>query len=204
MEEWVIATCATPGLVTITPNSRLCPHKSVPVAHGAALVKPDEPFLVEVCNFRPDQAIVRKNRILGFAEPYEGAMLAAVTDEKATQDTPTGEETSLSDDPVDDGDLSEAPEHLHEQIQEMVRTNSAMWDGTVGTIHATEHAFVTPADAVPIWAHPYRTSPFKRQLIAAQFNKMLKRNVLEPSHSAWASPFDILRKKNGKARFCDD
>jgi len=70
MEEWVMATCATPGLVTISPNIRLCRHKSVPVARGVALVKPDEQCLVKVCNFGPDQAIVRKNRILGFAELF--------------------------------------------------------------------------------------------------------------------------------------
>jgi len=98
MEEWVMATCATPGLVTISPNIRLCRHKSVAVARGVALVKPDEPFLVKVCNFGTDQAIVRKNSILGFAEPFQGPMLAAITEEKATQDTATGEDTSSSDD----------------------------------------------------------------------------------------------------------
>jgi len=132
---------------------------------GVALVKPDEPLLVKVCNFGPDQAIVRKNSILGFAEPFQGPMLAAITEEKATQDTPTGEDTSLSDDPVEDVDLSEAPEHLHKQIREILRTHSAMWDGTLGTIHATEHAIVTPTDAVPVRAQTYRTGPFKRQTL---------------------------------------
>jgi len=80
MEEWVMATCTTPGLVTISPNIRLCRHKSVAVARGVALVNRDEPFLVKVCNFGPDEAIVRKNSILGFAEPFQGPMLAAITD----------------------------------------------------------------------------------------------------------------------------
>jgi len=204
MEEWVMATCATPGLVTISPNIRLCRHKSVAVARGVALAKADEPFLVKVCNFRPDQAIVRQNSILGFAELLQGPMLAAIKEEEATQYTPTGEDTSLSDDPVEDVDLSGAPEHLHKQIREMLRTHLAMWDGTLGMIHATEHAIVTPADAVPIRAQPYRTGPFKRQFIADQINKMLKRNVIELSHSAWACPVVIVPKRNGKARFCVD
>jgi len=176
----------------------------VAVARGVALVKPDEPFFDKVGNFGPDQAIVRKNSILGFAEPFQGPMLAAITEEKETQDTPTGEDTSSSDDPVEDVDLSEAPEHLHKQIREMLRTHSAMWDGTLRTIHATEHAIVTPADAVPIRAQPYRTGPFKRQIIADKINKILKLKVIEPSHSAWASAVVIVPKTNGKARFCVD
>jgi len=90
----------------------------------------------------------------------------------------------LSDDPVEAVDLSEAPEHFHKQIREILRTHFAMWDGTLGTIPATEHAIFTPTDAVPFRAQPYRTSPFKRQTIADQINMMLKLKVMEPSHSA--------------------
>jgi len=204
MEEWVMETCATPGLVTISPNIRLCRHKSVAVARGVALIKPDEQCLVKVCNFVPDQAIVRKNSTLGFAEPIQGPLLAAITEETETQDTPKGADPSTSDEPVEDVELSEAPKHLHKQIREMLRTHSTMWDGTLDTIHASEHDIVTPTDAVPIREQPYRTGPFKRQIIAAQIHKMLELQVLEPSHSAWASSVVIVPKKNGKARFCVD
>jgi len=40
------------------------------VARGLAIVKPDEPFLVKLCNFGKDQVIVRKNSTLGLEEPY--------------------------------------------------------------------------------------------------------------------------------------
>jgi len=68
-DEWIMATCDTPGMVTITPNIRLCRHKSMAVARGIVIVKPDEPFLVKLCHFGKDQVIVRKNSTLGFAEP---------------------------------------------------------------------------------------------------------------------------------------
>jgi len=67
-----MATCDTPGMATITPNIRLCRHNSMAVARGIVIVKPDEPFLVKLCNFGKDQVIVRKNSTLGFAEPYKG------------------------------------------------------------------------------------------------------------------------------------
>jgi len=60
-EELIMATCDTPGMVMITPNIRLCRHKSMAVACGIAIVKPDEPFLVQLCSFGKGQVIVRKN-----------------------------------------------------------------------------------------------------------------------------------------------
>jgi len=42
------------------------------VARGLAIVTPDEPFLVKLCNFGKDQIIVRKNSTLVIAEPYQG------------------------------------------------------------------------------------------------------------------------------------
>jgi len=86
----------------------------------------------------------------------------------------------------------------------MLKTHSSMWDGTLGVIRAPQHAIITPPDALPIRAQPYRTGPFKRQIIADHINKMLKLIGIAPSHSASASPVVIVPKKNGKARFCVD
>jgi len=203
-EEGIMATCDTPGMVTITPNARLCRRKSMSVARGLAIVKPEEPFLVELCNFGKDQVIVRENSTLGFAEPYQGPMLSAVLGDNNLKDGTDKASDDASRDPLEDLDLSGAPEYLHKQIRDMLKTHSSMWDGTHGVIRATEHAIVTPPDALPIRAQPYRTGPFKRQIISDQIKKMLKLNVIAPSHSAWTSSVAIVPKKNGKARFCVD
>jgi len=199
-----MATCDTPGMDTITPNARLCRHKSMAVARGLAIVKPDEPFLVKLCKFGEHQVIVRKISTLGFAEPYQGPMLAAVLDEETPKDGTDNSSDDASREPLEDLDLSEAPEYLHKKIRGMLKTHSPMWDGTLDVIRATKHAIVTPPDALPIRAQPYRIGPFKRKIISDQINKMLKLNVIAPSHSAWESPVVILPKKNDKARFCVD
>jgi len=203
-EEWIMATCDTRGMVTITPNARLCRHKSMAVTRCLAIVKPVEPFLVKLCYFGKDQVIVRKNSTLGLAEPYQGPMLAAVLDENHPKDGTDTSSDDASRDPLEDLNLIEAPGYLHKQIRDMLKTHSSMWDGTLGVIRATEHAIVTLPDALPIRAQPYRTGPFKQLIIADQINKMLKLNVITPSHSARASPVESVPKKNGKARFCVD
>jgi len=132
-----MATCDTPGMVTITPNARLCRHKSMAVSRGIAIVKSDEQFLVKLCNFGKDQVIVRKNSTLGLAEPYQGPMLSAVMDENNPKDGTDTSSDDASRDPLEGLDLSEAPEHLHKQIRDMLKTHSSMWDGTLGVIRAT-------------------------------------------------------------------
>jgi len=199
-----MATCDTPEMVTITPNIRLCRHKSTAVARGIAIVKPDEPFLVKLRNFGKDQGIVRKNSTLGFAEPYQAPMLSAVLDDNNPEGGADSSSDDASRDPLEDLDLSGAPEYLRKQIRDMLKTHSSMWDGTLGFIRATKQAIVTPPDALPMRAQPYRTGPFKRQIISDQINKMKKLNVIAPSHIAWASPVVIVPKRNGKARFCVD
>jgi len=112
-EEWIMATCDTPGMVIITPSAWLCRHKSMAVARGLAIVKPDEPFLVKLCNFGTDQVIVRKNSTLGFAEPYQGPMLSAILDDNNPKDGTDTSSDDASHDPLEDLDFSEAPEYLH-------------------------------------------------------------------------------------------
>jgi hypothetical protein len=55
----------------------------------------------------------------------------------------------------------------------------------------------------PIASKPYRTSPFKRNVIKSHIEKMLKLGVIRPSDSEWASPV-ALQKQGEDYRFCLD
>lgn len=181
-----MVTCSTPGLVTLNANARLYRRNTVSVARGVATVKPDEPFVVKICNFCRDAAIVRKNAVLAFAEPYQGSLLfvggrqdsfGSEPASASLEAPPMGEDTNATD-PVDAVDLDKAPADIRRQIREMLRKHGAMWSGALGAIRATEHAIVTPTDAASIRAQPYRTGAFKRQVIVHHINKMLEMEVV--------------------------
>lgn len=193
-----MVTCATPGFVLIQPNARACSENTVTVARGVATVTPAYPCLLKVTDFGPGTAVLRKGSIIAFAERPKGHILSV--------DQPSqrhGEPDRVSTTNMLDGiDLNEAPAYLRGKIKEKLNRHNRMWDGTLGVVRATEHAIVTSPGTVPIRARPYRAGPFRRAITVDQINKMLK--VIQPSHSAWASPVVIVPKKNGKARFCVD
>lgn len=73
--------CDAPGLVPLRPNARFCGHKKIAVARGDATVKPDDPFLIKLRDFGPDQVIIRKGSTVAFAELHLGQALTAISAE---------------------------------------------------------------------------------------------------------------------------
>ena len=56
----------------------------------------------------------------------------------------------------------------------------------------------------PVATRPYRYSQVENQIIDREVDKMLEYNIIQESESPWCSPVVLVRKKNGKIRFCVD
>ena len=56
----------------------------------------------------------------------------------------------------------------------------------------------------PVYVPPYRVSPAQRQLIDEQAQEMLDSGVIRPSKSPYSSPVLLVKKSDGKDRFCVD
>jgi transposase InsO family protein len=67
----------------------------------------------------------------------------------------------------------------------------------------TKHRINT-GDHLPISQRPYRVSPVERRTIQEEVDKMLKRDIIQPSESPWSSPVVLVKKKDGSWRFCVD
>lgn len=63
---------------------------------------------------------------------------------------------------------------------------------------------INTGDANPIHRRPYRVSASERAVIQQEVNKMLEKDIIEPSCSPWASPVVLVKKKDGTWRFCVD
>ena len=59
-------------------------------------------------------------------------------------------------------------------------------------------------DVHPICSRPYSVPPNEQEFIQTELQRMLEHKLIQASDSPWASPVVLVRKKNGKLRFCVD
>lgn len=76
-------------------------------------------------------------------------------------------------------------------------------DRPLGQASAVKHR-ITTGDTHPIRRRPYRVSQAERLVIQQEVDKMLDKDIIEPSFSPWASPVVLVKKKDGNWRFCVD
>ncbi|XP_072146219.1 uncharacterized protein [Dermacentor andersoni] len=73
----------------------------------------------------------------------------------------------------------------------------------LGRTSTVVHRIDTGSHA-PLRQRPYRVSATERRVIDEHVGDMLRRGVIQPSHSPWASPVVLVKKKDGTIRFCVD
>ena len=73
----------------------------------------------------------------------------------------------------------------------------------LGRTNKLKHSIRT-GNAAPTRQPVRRISPHRRDEIRTLLTEMLKKEVVEPSTSPWASPIVLVKKKDGSTRFCVD
>jgi hypothetical protein len=63
---------------------------------------------------------------------------------------------------------------------------------------------ITTDNSLPIKQRPYRLSPAEHDFVGQELENMMEQGIIQPSSSPWASPIVLVKKKNGKMRFCVD
>ncbi|CAG2203350.1 Transposon Ty3-G Gag-Pol polyprotein,Retrovirus-related Pol polyprotein from transposon opus,Retrovirus-related Pol polyprotein from transposon 297,Retrovirus-related Pol polyprotein from transposon 17.6,Transposon Ty3-I Gag-Pol polyprotein [Mytilus edulis] len=92
------------------------------------------------------------------------------------------------------------------QLRELLNEFSDIFaksDSDLGKTNLVSHSIDTQGHGA-VKQRPYRVPFSQREEIRTQIQDMLDRDIIRPSHSCWASPVILVRKKDNTQRFCVD
>jgi len=168
-----------------TQRQRVFERHRLHVAPGTITCKAGAPWWLEIIHTVTNKLRLPKGMSLGTIEAYEGN-ITVVTPEQwgkfLHKDPPpvsVGKPKPLTnrenDPPIATANV---PEHLRGRLKELIDRHHELWDGSLGTIKATEHRMRLKPGAKPVRLQPYRMGPRTRQLVGEQVTKMLKLDVI--------------------------
>lgn len=88
-------------------------------------------------------------------------------------------------------------------LQKFLQKELSKFANVQGPTDLIQHSIHTKAK-FPIKQRYRPRNPAMQAIIDQEVDEMLAAGVIEPSHSAWSSPVVIVKKKDGKPRFCID
>jgi len=208
---YVKVQTAFQGNSLFTQRQRVFERQRLHVAPGTMTCKTGEPWWLEIIDTGTNKLRLPKGMSCGTIEAYEGN-ITAVTPEQWGKllhvDAPTAPVASSkpvgnreNDPPIVEENV---PESLRGRLKALIDRHHGLWDGSLGTIKATEHRMRLKPGAKSVRLHPYRMGPRTRQLVGEQVDQMLQLDVIEPSTSEWASPVVLVPEPDGSTRFCID
>ena len=122
------------------------------------------------------------------------------------------ENTSIEDDGswilnlIDLSDLENWPEKLQHEAKEMLKRNAKVFskdDMDMGRTNLVKH-HIKLTDPVPFKEAYRRIPPQMYDEVKTHLQEMLDLGAIRPSNSPWASAIVLVRKKDGRLRFCID
>ena len=211
-------------LYSIEPNDELFHHNGLLIARGITCLNGDN-ITVAIANITDSSIIVTKQERLASLEVIESTCIASTEE---VNDFIMNLHCSNIDDADEHSPITLARQEyidlLHQQIPKLdvnftlfsdeevrrivdtlTKFADVFDDGTskYGAAKDVQHVIET-GNAKPISQPPQRVSPAERNVIREMTKDMLERGAIQPSVSPWASPVVLVKKKDGKQRFCID
>ena len=124
----------------------------------------------------------------------------------------SAEDTSIEDDGswvlnlIDLSGLEDWPEKLQQEAKEMLKRNAKVFfkdDMDMGRTNLVKH-HIKLTDPVPFKEAYRRIPPQMYDEVKTHPQEMLDLGAIRPSNSPWASAIVLVRKKDGRLRFCID
>ena len=105
---------------------------------------------------------------------------------------------------IDLSGLENWPEHLQKEAKEMLKRNAKVFSTTdmdIGRTNLVKH-HIKLTDPFPFKEAYRRIPPQMYDEVKAHIQEMLNLGAIRPSNSPWASAIVLVRKKDGRLRFC--
>ncbi|KAL1915429.1 uncharacterized protein VTP21DRAFT_6887 [Calcarisporiella thermophila] len=168
------------------------------------VVKTDAPTpCIEVINAQDSPITLRKGETLATVTPL------TITAQLSTYSTCTldaDQERCAFEQILAEANLN--PELTDEQKEKVV---NLLWENRHAFAYNNRVGFtdvvsmrIDTRNAEPISLPPYRASPRERKAIEDQIIELESQGIIRDSHSPWAAPVVLVRKKDGGLRFCVD
>ena len=123
-----------------------------------------------------------------------------------TENTSIGDDGSWILDLIDLSGLENWPEKLQHEAKEMLKRNAKVFskdDMDMGRTNLVKH-HIKLTDPVPFKEAYRRIPPQMYDEVKTHLQEMLDLGAIRPSNSPWASAIVLVRKKDGRLRFCID
>jgi len=99
--------------------------------------------------------------------------------------------------------LAELTSEQHQKLEKFLNIVVPRASENPGVTNLTEHR-IDVGQNRPVKQRCYVVSPRVQEAIREEVDKMLEAGIIEPSFSEWSNPIVMVKKPNGKYRFCLD
>ena len=133
------------------------------------------------------------------------------TQDQSSKDADTNSNNSPEEDDgswildfIDLSGLENWPEHLQKEAKEMLKRNAKVFskiEMDIGRTNLVKH-HIKLTDPFPFEEAYRRIPPQMYDEVKAHIQEMLNLGAIRPSNSPWASAIVLVRKKDGRLRFC--
>jgi hypothetical protein len=167
-------------------------------------LEPNGTLWVSVVNITDKPVKIKKNALVGTINGVEESELLEANELREICDEQEEESAEQKLNKLKYGELNDVQ---REQIKSLLRKYIGVfnWNDVRGnsTTPLTKHA-IDVGNNKPFKMKQYRVPHNLKQEMENQVKSMLEKNVIRPSQSPWNSPVILVKKKNGKFRFCVD
>ena len=98
------------------------------------------------------------------------------------------------------------PEVIPAEVQQIIDISDSLFKepNVLPPSRDFDHKIPLLPGVKPVNVKPYRYAPTQKDEIERQIKEMLANGIIRPSHSPFASPVILVKKKDGTWRFCVD